>query len=390
MSRLAQIPLAEVCTIIGGGTPRRSNAAYFDGTIPWATPTDVTALDSLFIEETKETISEVGLNESSARLVPAGTVLMTSRATIGYAAVATRSMATNQGFANLICGRRILPEYLAYWLRNQREHLIQLAGGTTFRELPKSTLKKVCIPLPPLDEQRRIVGILNRAARIERLRRQAQERLQEFVPALFVKMFGDPATNPMGWEVCKLSELSTSGPQYGANTRSVPLVAGESRYVRITDIDKFGALSKKPVGVECGDYEQYRLSEGDLLLARSGATVGKSYLYRAKDGPCIFAGYLIRFRLDKNRMHPEVLFTFTRSSAYIKWIESKQRTAAQPNINGKEYSTLPIPVPPISMQRRFADIAKAAQAAVANMELGSQTATALSASLMSRLLEDCP
>ena len=315
---------------------------------------------------------------------------MTSRATIGYAAVATRSMATNQGFANLICGRRILPEYLAYWLRNQREHLIQLAGGTTFRELPKSTLKKVCIPLPPLDEQRRIVGILNRAARIERLRRQAQERLQEFVPALFVKMFGDPATNPMGWEVCKLSELSTSGPQYGANTRSVPLVAGESRYVRITDIDKFGALSKKPVGVECGDYEQYRLSEGDLLLARSGATVGKSYLYRAKDGPCIFAGYLIRFRLDKNRMHPEVLFTFTRSSAYIKWIESKQRTAAQPNINGKEYSTLPIPVPPISMQRRFADIAKAAQAAVANMELGSQTATALSASLMSRLLEDCP
>ena len=99
MSAFDQVPLAEVCTIVGGGTPRRSNAAYFDGTVPWATPTDVTALDSLFIERTKEAITEVGLNESSARLVPAGTVLMTSRATIGYTAIATRPMATNQGFA---------------------------------------------------------------------------------------------------------------------------------------------------------------------------------------------------------------------------------------------------------------------------------------------------
>ncbi len=208
---LTQVPLAEVCNIVGGGTPRRSNAAYFNGAIPWATPTDVTALDSLFIERTKEGISEIGLSESSARLLPAGTVLMTSRATIGYTAIATQPMATNQGFANLICSGRILPEYLAYWLRNQRERLIQLAGGTTFRELPKSTLKKVCIPLPPLDEQRRIVGILNRAARIERLRNQAQELMREFIPALFVKMFGDPATNPMEWNLYPFLDLVSDG-----------------------------------------------------------------------------------------------------------------------------------------------------------------------------------
>ena len=100
-------PLGDVCDIVGGGTPRRGNEAYFNGSIPWAKPTDITAAEGLFIERTGETISELGLQESSARLVPAGTVLLTTRATIGYTAVASKPMTTNQGFANLA---RILHE----------------------------------------------------------------------------------------------------------------------------------------------------------------------------------------------------------------------------------------------------------------------------------------
>ena len=120
-----RVPIGEVCTVVGGGTPRRGNPDYFGGSIPWATPTDVTALDTLFIQQTTETITEVGLRESSARLVPAGSVLMTSRATIGHTAIASVPMATNQGFANLICTSRIQPEYLAFWLRYRRDALIQ-------------------------------------------------------------------------------------------------------------------------------------------------------------------------------------------------------------------------------------------------------------------------
>ena len=187
-------PLGEVCTIIGGGTPRRSNAAFFGGAIPWATPTDVTALEGPFIEQTRETITEVGLRESSARLVPSGTVLMTTRATIGYTAVAAVPLATNQGFANLICGDRLLPEYLAFWLRGQRHRLIQLAGGTTFKELPKSTLKKVRIPLPPLDEQRRIVDILNRAAQIETLQRRAAAHASALLESLISRLMSSERT----------------------------------------------------------------------------------------------------------------------------------------------------------------------------------------------------
>ena len=158
-------PLGEVCAIVGGGTPRRSNAAYFGGPVPWATPTDVTALADLSIRSTRETLTETGLRESSARLVPAGAVLLASRATIGYTAIAAAPMTTNQGFANLICSERLLPEYLAIWLRLRRDYLIQLAGGTTFKEISKSTLKKIEIPLPPLERQREFATLVNRAYR---------------------------------------------------------------------------------------------------------------------------------------------------------------------------------------------------------------------------------
>ena len=159
-------PLDNICRIVGGGTPRRSNDAYFNGSIPWATPTDVTALLGLSIGSTRETITETGLRESSARLVPTGTVLLTSRATIGYTATAAVPMATNQGFANLICGERLLPEYLAICLRLQKDYLIQLAGGTTFKEISKSTLKKVEIPTPAIEKQREFVYLVNMAYRI--------------------------------------------------------------------------------------------------------------------------------------------------------------------------------------------------------------------------------
>lgn len=152
--------IGDVCSVIGGGTPRRNNEAYFGGEIPWATPTDVTALTDLFIVRTKESITETGLRESSARLVPTGAVLLTSRATIGYTAIAARPMATNQGFANLICGDRLTPEYLAFYLRARRALLERMAGATTFKEISKSTLKGIEIPLPPPTLQRKYARIL--------------------------------------------------------------------------------------------------------------------------------------------------------------------------------------------------------------------------------------
>lgn len=192
-----QAKLGEVTTMVGGGTPSRNVPEFFSGDILWATPTDITGLDSLWIEDTAEKITEIGLESSSAKLLPAGTVLMTSRATIGVTAIAKYPIATNQGFINFICNPEfILNEYLAFWLPAIKDWLIQIAGGTTFKEITRSTARNIEIPLPPLPEQERIVAILRQADELRRLRQQARTVADQLLPALFHSMIGSPAS----WE----------------------------------------------------------------------------------------------------------------------------------------------------------------------------------------------
>lgn len=385
MNAFVRVPLEEICTVVGGGTPRRSKAAYFGGTIPWATPTDVTRLDSLFIEKTNETITKSGLKESSARLVPAGTVLMTSRATIGYTAVATRPMATNQGFANLICGERIVPEFLAYWLRDQRDMLMQLAGGTTFREIPKSTLKKVRIPLPLLDEQRRIVGILNRAAKIEWLRKQAQERFREFMPALFIKMFGDPVENPMGWEKRKIEEVCDKADHKDPKKNPKEVF----RYVDISSIDY---LDKKInaahllSGSDAPSRARKQIQKDDVLVSCVRPNLNAVAIVPDElDGEISSTGFCV-LRPNLEEIEPYYLFSHTTSSHFVETINQKVRGANYPAVSDNDIRRTWINLPPISEQRKFTEIIERANLISGLSEKGSSSAGDLTMSIMSRLL----
>ena len=156
------VKLGEVTKIIKGGTPSRNVEKYFRGNIAWAIPSDITALDSfLYIDDTETHITEEALSNSAARLLPAGTVLLTSRATIGETAIATVPMATNQGFANFVCNEKLLNVFLAYYLRYIKEKLNDLASGSTFKEVTKGTLLNIEIPFLPLEEQRAIAEALS-------------------------------------------------------------------------------------------------------------------------------------------------------------------------------------------------------------------------------------
>jgi type I restriction enzyme S subunit len=262
--------------------------------------------------------------------------------------------------------RLAAPQYVArflHWAWTQGAFRTLVTQWVNQAAINRSQLASVTVPLPPLSEQRRIVGILNQADGLRRLRAEAGTKAGRIVPALFLKMFGDPATNPMGWPVRTLGELAILGPEYGANARAIPLSAGQPRYVRITDIDQQGRLRPlDAVGIDLGEWEQYKLEGGDLLFARSGATVGKTYLHRSESGPCVFAGYLIRFRLDPTELHPLVAFGFAQTMAYRAWVGAKRRTAAQPNINGQEYASLRLPVPARSAQEHFASLCSSIEA----------------------------
>jgi len=164
--------------IVSGGTPSSKKKEYWDGNILWATPTDITSLKENYIRNTEKTITEAGLRNSSARLLPRGSVLMTTRATIGELAINTEPMATNQGFQNFICKQGIHNQFLLYTLQYHKHHISRLGGQSTFREVPKSLLKKYSIPLPPLPEQKAIAEILSTVDKKLELERKRKEKLE--------------------------------------------------------------------------------------------------------------------------------------------------------------------------------------------------------------------
>lgn len=148
--------LSEIAELAGGGTPSRKVPEYFEGNIVWFTPTEVPKDKITTVYDSKERITEEAVSNSSAKVLPPGTVLLTSRASIGYVAIAGTELTTNQGFASFVCENGIHNLYLAYWLWANAEHFNHIATGTTFKEISKRKLRDVVIALAPTDEQIRI------------------------------------------------------------------------------------------------------------------------------------------------------------------------------------------------------------------------------------------
>ena len=172
---------------------------------------------------------------------------------------------------------------------------------------------------------------------------------------------------PDGWKLVQLGDVCAQ-PEYGANASARPFDASLPRYVRITDITDDGRLrSGDERSADSAKVDGYALSEGDLLFARSGS-VGRTYLYRPEDGPCVFAGYLIRFRPDPAVALPRFVEIYTHSGSYRRWVASMLRVGAQPNINAREYSSLPILLPALPEQRAIAAVLDSIDEAIKRTE----------------------
>lgn len=156
----------------------------------------------------------------------------------------------------------------------------------------------------------------------------------------------------------KLKNLLLSKPQYGANESGLDRLNNtQPRYIRITDIDENGLISINELGATVAKVEEkYILSNNDILIARSGATVGKAYLHKELPYTCLYAGYLIRFLVDPSKILPGFLFSYTQLNSYKEWVSAIQRPSAQPNINAEEYQSLEIPLPDLPTQKEIVEI----------------------------------
>jgi type I restriction enzyme S subunit len=150
-----------IAEVVGGGTPSTTNPTFWGGEVIWLTPSEVSSMDGKVIKDSIRKISDAGLRGSGARLLPVGTVILTSRASVGFVALAGVELTTNQGFQSLIPSKSVLSRFLMFWIQQNRYEFESRSAGSTFKEISKSNVKSIPLDLPPLAEQRRIVGIVS-------------------------------------------------------------------------------------------------------------------------------------------------------------------------------------------------------------------------------------
>ena len=181
--------LGEVCTIVSGSTPKTSVTSYWDGNIKWITPAELNE-DTFYIMDSVRHITEEGKEKTGLSYLPTGTVILSSRAPIGKTAIAGCKMCSNQGFKNLICSDAIYNEYLYFFLKSKTDYLNSLGRGATFKEISKSIVENIEIPLPEVNQQKEIAEKFKKLEQLISLRKQQLAELDELVKARFVEMFG--------------------------------------------------------------------------------------------------------------------------------------------------------------------------------------------------------
>lgn len=248
----------------------------------------------------------------------------------------------------------LLPEFLPFVLQNERfwDYAYRHRHGSTNTFINWSTLANYEFELPDLETQRKLAEVLWSINDTMEAYKNLISATDELVKSQFMEQFGDPSNNVYGYPVTTLKEVAVGPLSYGS-VSSATEFDGITRYVRITDIMDDGNLGGDIKSATKTD-AKYLLHEGDILFARTGATVGKTCRYRENYGRAIYAGFLIRLIPDTTLIDPDYLYHFTKSDYYWDFVRSAQRVVAQPNINAQEYGDLQILLPKIEAQKSFA------------------------------------
>lgn len=386
------VRLKNVGKIVGGGTPKTNVSKYWDnGTILWITPADLGKVHDLYVSESSRKITEVGLKESSAVMLPKNTVLFSSRAPIGHIALAAENCCTNQGCKSFVPNEKHIDPLWGYYVMKARTpDMIARASGTTFREISGKGVGDTWIPLPPLHEQQRIVGKLGELLplvdiygreqeALERLEKELpgklrasilQEAIQgKLVPQLDeepdVKQIGLPPEDvpfaiPEKWKwvtigsVCDYIQRGKS-PRY-SDIQEIPVVAQ-----KCNQWDGFHIEKAKFIDPETVDsYKKERwLQEGDVLWNSTGlGTLGRVALYEEHLNPYgrAVADSHVTVLRSSNLINSKYLYFYICSSTIQSIVEEiSSGSTKQKELATTTIKELFIPLPPILEQHRIVD-----------------------------------
>lgn len=365
-----------VCEFRNGYTPSKANPEFWeDGTIPWYRMEDIRD-SGRKLEEAKQYVTKDAIKGGG--LFEAGSFILATTATIGEHAVLIVDSLANQQFTNLkirkSLSNRLLRDYFFYYLFVIDDYCKATTKTSTFPAVSMELLKNCHVVFPLVQEQQVIVDYLDKkCSEIDNVISAQQKRialLQELKqsvithavtkglnPNVEMKDSGVEWIGkiPASWDVVHLKRILRERMQYGANEPAESDDTTYPRYIRITDITANGELRPETFkSLEPSKAKDYLLDKGDVLFARSGATVGKTFLFNADIKAC-YAGYLIKASCDKRRMLPEYLYYYTQSGAYECWKNSVFIQSTIQNIGADKYQMMYIPVPSKDEQKQIVE-----------------------------------
>lgn len=381
----SRVLLGEKCQFVGGGTPSRKIPQYWNGNIPWATVKDF-CTDR--ISHTAEYISEEGLANSASKVVPSGTVLLVSRVGLGKVAIAGVDLAINQDIKAVVPSGDLLPEFLFWSLKHLGPEIKNKGIGATVKGVTIQNIKDLEISLLPLEEQRRIVSILNRAVEIERLRKQAQVRMREFIPALFIRMFGDPMENPMGWEEARICDLGSVDSGTGFPKIEQGIQGEEFPFLKVGDMNLPGneiVTQSWNNTISNSTREKLRAKlfpTGSVIFPKIGAAIATNKK-RILTCPSCVDNNVMAIVPDSTNMHTEYLYGLMLHKNLGDFASASE----PPSMRKKAVENWCVPHPPLSIQQKFAEIIQSVQASTMLAYSANRIMESLNASLMSGLLK---
>lgn len=378
----ASTPLSDLCDIQSGGTPSRANREFYDGTIPWAKISDLEAANGLLLT-TEEAITELGLEAIRGRLFPVGTLLFAIYGSIGKMAFAGREVSCNQAILGIQNrSKQVLSDrYLYHWLASKQKVFLDAGQGIAQKNLSAGYLRSLQIPLPPLNEQRRIAAILDKADHLRQKRRQAIALLDGLGSALIEEVINRSDSRFMTLHDCL--SFVTSG---GRNWSRYYAKSGD-RFIRSLDVQMNCLSDEEVVFVQAPDNAEARRTRtevGDVLLTITGSRIGRVAALGPEEAGSYVSQHVAILRPETSKVIPEFLSYFLSSNAGQQQISKWQYGQTKPGLNFEQIRSFEIPNISMDTQKEF--VSKARVIASRSLEIYNQSLmlTSLFASLQHR------
>lgn len=341
-------------SFISGGTPSTKNPDFWTGPVPWITGADV--VDGRVVTG-RRFISESAVRESAANVVPRGGVLLVTRTGVGKIAIAHENIAISQDLTGIVVNDAFVPAFVMWAIRSQIGSLVAVQRGATIKGVLRSDVERMPIPFTGKSEQRKIVELLEHADGLRRKRTESDALADRILPALFHKMFGDPATNPNGWPRVRLETLILETRNglykhadfYGRGTQILKMFNILNGRLNLERVDR--------VELEAEELASYRLEPGDILVNRVNTPelVGKCAVIPTDLGEAVFESKNIRLRLNSDEADPDYVAHFLKTSfGHATLCQGVKHAIGMATINNSDVRNCQLPLPPITKQKEWA------------------------------------